>query len=702
MSFTNQMRFTGMSGLDINDMVSQLMRQHTVRLDRARQGRTLLQWRQESFRSVNTNLTEFRRLNFDMTAADQTKNILSRNNWNNLGSRVLKDGSEFVGLAARPHHGATPGSRDVRVEQAAQSERIIGASVNPQINGGKKLIDLSVFDTRGVSFDVTVNGRRETYIAQDWYINLDWQPSNGGNGIDDFVTHFNTWLENSFGREGATPGTPGSGTPRVQVRLAPLTVPPDGNEDRLEFIVTGAHTVTLHDNTDTGDYADSLVRLGLFDGMSNAFSIDQTVREFFTVDAFDFNINGTRFLLQDGFLRVNGEIVPFEGDLTMRNLLNIINSSSANVRMSFNESNGRFSLESTGMGSGNRVNYSGWFFERINMTLDRNTLETAMPPGTDLRRGQDAVIIIDGQRFERESNSFAIDNITYDLNPITLSGSNVPVDLTVVIEVNSENILEMIKGFVEEYNKLVTSIRELSETARPRIPGTGTRFSGTGDFYMPLTDEQKRAMSEREIELWEEQAKTGILHRDGILRAMNQEFHRFMTMGVPMADGSMLTLMDIGIRTDRNLQNFGQLEIDEERLTRFLNTRINDVADLFTRFEDVPAVGPDADRGARLRGSGIASRLNDLMNWQTSMGGALFEKAGQVGGIGEHSNQLSVQIAQEDTRIEAILRDLARRENRYFEQFSRMEAQMVAAENQMNYMQQMIANLASISQFRSQ
>ena len=38
--------------------------------------------------------------------------------------------------------------------------------------------------------------------------------------------------------------------------------------------------------------------------------------------------------------------------------------------------------------------------------------------------------------------------------------------------------------------------------------------------YAPLTDEQKAEMSDREIELWEEKAKTGLLRGDSALNAI--------------------------------------------------------------------------------------------------------------------------------------------------------------------------------------
>lgn len=62
------MRLTGFaSGLDLNQMVSDLMKAQRMPLNKLTQQKTLLEWKRDSYRDVNKLLTEFSNLSFDMT-----------------------------------------------------------------------------------------------------------------------------------------------------------------------------------------------------------------------------------------------------------------------------------------------------------------------------------------------------------------------------------------------------------------------------------------------------------------------------------------------------------------------------------------------------------------------------------------------------------------------------------------------------------
>jgi flagellar hook-associated protein 2 len=206
---------------------------------------------------------------------------------------------------------------------------------------------------------------------------------------------------------------------------------------------------------------------------------------------------------------------------------------------------------------------------------------------------------------------------------------------------------------------------------------------------MPLSDEQRRDMSDREIEMWESQARTGLLHRDDALRNLTNSLHRALFQDVQLADGSSINLLHLGIRTHSDLERFGELQIDEARLESFLENRLDDVATLFTRFSNIPATGAGANRRDRLADSGIGQRINDILTWELSVDGGIAERAGLRGHVTENENALSRRINAEERRIENMLRDLERREHRYFQLFGRLEAAMIQSNSQMMFLEQM-------------
>ncbi|MCQ5092379.1 flagellar filament capping protein FliD, partial [Slackia exigua] len=73
-----------------------------------------------------------------------------------------------------------------------------------------------------------------------------------------------------------------------------------------------------------------------------------------------------------------------------------------------------------------------------------------------------------------------------------------------------------------------------------------------------MTDEQKDKMSERQIELWEEKAKEGLLHRDSAVDSFLSQM-RLALYTKPA--GAKLALYDIGIETTK-WEDKGQLKMD--------------------------------------------------------------------------------------------------------------------------------------------
>ena len=85
---------------------------------------------------------------------------------------------------------------------------------------------------------------------------------------------------------------------------------------------------------------------------------------------------------------------------------------------------------------------------------------------------------------------------------------------TITVSQDTDKMMDGIKEFVDEYNKLVKTLNDyLDEDASYRD-------------YQPLTAAQKKEMSEREIELWEEKAKEGLLRRDSTIETFLQQMRK--------------------------------------------------------------------------------------------------------------------------------------------------------------------------------
>ena len=111
---------------------------------------------------------------------------------------------------------------------------------------------------------------------------------------------------------------------------------------------------------------------------------------------------------------------------------------------------------------------------------------------TASQAGQNAEVVINGLQIEKTTNNFTVNNVTYQLKNTT----NSPVSLDVATDV--DGIYEKIKDFVTQYNELIDMVNGKLTEKKYRD-------------YTPLTEEQKKDMTEKQIELWEEKAKSGLL-----------------------------------------------------------------------------------------------------------------------------------------------------------------------------------------------
>ena len=113
---------------------------------------------------------------------------------------------------------------------------------------------------------------------------------------------------------------------------------------------------------------------------------------------------------------------------------------------------------------------------------------------------------------------------------ITLSG-----------ETDISNLKDTIVSFISDYNKLMESINDKLWETRDKD-------------YMPLTEEQKKEMSESEIESWEKKASTGLLRNDSDLRRIQSAMKSTMSS---MMSSTGLTLESIGIEPVDNYTKHG-------------------------------------------------------------------------------------------------------------------------------------------------
>ncbi len=146
-------------------------------------------------------------------------------------------------------------------------------------------------------------------------------------------------------------------------------------------------------------------------------------------------------------------------------------------------------------------------------------------------QGQDAIVELNGATFTSASNNFQINGLTITANQLT--GADEEISITT--DTDTQGIYDMIKGFFTEYNTLIKEMDSLYN-------------ADSAKGYEPLTDDEKEAMTDKEIEKWEEKIKKALLRRDDTLQSVSDSVKNAFQKSYEI-NGKMYSLSSFGIKT---------------------------------------------------------------------------------------------------------------------------------------------------------
>lgn len=343
----------------------------------------------------------------------------------------------------------------------------------------------------------------------------------------------------------------------------------------------------------------------------------------------------------------------------------------AGVDISYSETTKKFTISSRNTGSNSNIyieDTEGSFFKTI--FGDKVFSETDASLNSKTLYGKDAVFTLkdpsgESSTYSKPENSFTIDGVTYTLN------GKPTEDIKFNLTTNTEESFDKIKEFIGKYNELIDKINDKVSEKKS--------YS-----YLPLTDEQKKDMSEDEIKKWEKAAKKGLLRNDSNLDNMINSLRSAFFSGVK---GVSISLKEIGLDTSRDYTQKGKIVINEAKLKEALKNRGEEISELFTKqsssYSNYNSKMSYSERKIRYEEEGIFQRVNDIINdyaRNTDGKGILLKKAGMEGDFTYNENILSEYIEQKDKKIKEMQKKLYEREDRYYMQFASLERAM----NQMN------------------
>jgi flagellar hook-associated protein 2 len=224
--------------------------------------------------------------------------------------------------------------------------------------------------------------------------------------------------------------------------------------------------------------------------------------------------------------------IEITSDMTISDFVSKLKS--AGVNASFDENNQRFFISASATGEANKFEISATNSD----VLDKLGIGTK----ATMIDASDAIIKLNNAEFTSNTNTFSINGLTINVTDTTADGET----LTISTDTDYDGIYDMIKDFVSEYNEIINDIYQKYNADSARK-------------YSMLTDDEKEAMTDDEIEEWEDKIKSALLRKDTTLQSLMSSLVNVINDSYGTdSNGNKLYLFSYGIET------LGYFEADED------------------------------------------------------------------------------------------------------------------------------------------
>lgn len=389
-------------------------------------------------------------------------------------------------------------------------------------------------------------------------------------------------------------------------------------------------------------------------------------------------------------LKIDGEVVSLDqGDLKttdatfedlakrmqekIQNSPNLTEEQKGNTQFKYDKDAGGFIINST---------------SNLELNGHADTLKALGVTGATTATAGKAVVKYNGMTIESNTNEIKLDGVK-----INLKGTGT---VHITSSLDTEGVFDFVKEFVNEYNKLMDELNTMIDAPYNKD-------------YKPLTEEQKKGMSEDEIKIWNEKVEKSILRKDPVLEKLTNSMRDMM--GSVVGGNEFGSLKGIGISTG-DWKEQGKLYIDETKLKEAIEKNPKGVMDLFAGDENeadakVAMAKKNGwyDKDGNLKvdtGTGLPYDLNakwsglsvdeqkKYMKQTVGIGDRLYDTLTEMfkGDTLKSSNYLfndkalDKQIGGQKNKVSELERKMYRMEDYYYKKFTAMEKAMSMLNNQ--------------------
>lgn len=655
-------RLTGMvSGMDTDTLIQQLVAAKRSKVDDIRGKKTKLEWQKEAWADMNKKIYSFYTGSLTKLKSQGTFKTKKATSTDDSKVEVKANGNAVVGshsievrnVASSTYLTSGKLKNDNFTETYDKAVDSMDVKLSDMNNAGD-LVGKSITLTIGEGEDVetkTYEFTSDTTMAQ--------LKEALGEGVDISLKDGKLSITNKT----ATKETDADGK---ESYTGGKTIKISG--EALEFFGLSSEGVTLDAESSEGGNHEMVANKVLNANATRSTSgIKSTSR---VTEALGIKENSTIVVKMDG---KEDAIITIEADTTMAQLAEKLSGTGINA--TFDSNQGRFFLSSKEAGEDNAFelvngeNNASNVLDALKLNKDATYPEkTSEEDKASYIKGTSAEIIYNGAYIKSNSNEMSVNGLSITVKDITKEKVNITVNN------DNEAVYDSIKTFVKDYNELLKEMYDKYSADSSR-------------GYDPLTDEEKEAMSEKEIENWENKIKDSLLRRDETLNSLMSTMRNTMmkSVEVTLKDGTKtkLSLASVGIvtgnYTERGLLHINGDEDDslyssnENKLKEWIE---NDPEALMQLFAGVQNETTGQQEGI---GNSLYSDFNDKMKSSTLSSALTFYND-------KYMDKQMKSYKEKIDEMEDKLKDL---EDSYYKKFAAMETALSKVNSQSSYLTNM-------------
>lgn len=353
--------------------------------------------------------------------------------------------------------------------------------------------------------------------------------------------------------------------------------------------------------------------------------------------------------------KINDTEVTIGEDTTISGLVNQLKKGGVDVN--FDETQQRLYISAKETGKDSDFSFTG--DDDVLKTL--GLIEDASnPDGAVKIKGEDAVMYLNGARYESKTNTFQINGTTYTATGVSDKNADGTFkELSITTMDDYDGIYDTIRDFFNQYNSLINEMDKLYN-------------ADSAKGYDPLLSEEKEALTETEVEEWEKKIKDSLLRKDSSLSSVISSMTTAM-LGSVSVNGKDMYLANFGIATlgyfnaEDNEKHAYHIAGDEKDVNTAENKDV---------LKSMIASDPNTVK------SFFSQMANNLYN---SLGKTLeripdFKSYRKV----YNDQQLDKDLAEYETKIKKAEEALADYEDKWYDKFAQMETALSKLSSKQN------------------